>query len=72
MDKQYLIGQLKAFADSCHICIDEDTLGAIISKSSFRVMPKGEILLSIGDDTALAGMVLYTLRAEDVPRLVSL
>lgn len=58
MDKQYLINQLKAFADSYHICIDEDTLGAIISKSSFRVVSKGEILSSIGDDTTIAGMVL--------------
>lgn len=58
MDKQYLINQLKAFADSYHISIDEDTLGDIISKSSFRVVSKGEILSSIGDDTTIAGMVL--------------
>ncbi|MBQ3256809.1 MAG: Crp/Fnr family transcriptional regulator [Oscillospiraceae bacterium] len=58
MDKQYLINQLKAFADSYHISIDEDTLSDIISKASFRVVSKGEILSSIGDDTAIAGMVL--------------
>ena len=56
MDKQYLINQLKAFADSYHISIDEDTLGDIISKSSFRVVSKGEILSSIGDDKTIAGM----------------
>ena len=58
MDKQYLINQLKSFADCYDISIEEETLGDIISKSSFRVVSKGEILSSIGDDTAIAGMVL--------------
>ena len=58
MDKQYLINQLKEFANNYDISIDEETLGNIISKSSFRVVSKGEILSSISDDTAIAGMVL--------------
>ena len=51
MDKQYLINQLKSFADCYDISIKEETLGDIIRKSSFRVVSKGEILSSIGDDT---------------------
>ena len=58
MDKQYLVNQLKLLADRYHVSIDEETLGEIISQSSFRVVSKGEILSSIGDDTTVSGMVL--------------
>ena len=58
MDKKYLTGRLKAFADKYNVCIDEETLGELVALSTFRVLPKGNLLSSIGDDTAVAGMVL--------------
>ena len=58
VDKKYLIDQLKIFTDKYNVCADEETLGTLIDLSSFRVLPKGKLLSSIGDDTAIAGMVL--------------
>ncbi|MBQ8978498.1 MAG: Crp/Fnr family transcriptional regulator [Oscillospiraceae bacterium] len=58
MDKKYITEKLKAFADKYDISADEDTIGGIIDISSFRVLQKGKIISSIGDDTSTAGMVL--------------
>jgi len=58
MDKQYLVGQLKMLADQYEICIDEDILGEIVSMASFRVIPRGELMASTGDDTKMVGIVL--------------
>ena len=58
MDKKYLTDQLKEFADKYNVSADEDILGKIVDLSSFRVVPTGEILSSIGDDSTISGMVL--------------
>ena len=58
MDKKYLTDQLKEFADKYNVGADEEILGKIVDISSFRVVPKGEILSSIGDDSTVSGMVL--------------
>ena len=58
MDKQYLVGMLKKFADDLNISVDEEILGQIVSLSSFRVAAKGSIVASLGEDTELCGMVL--------------
>ena len=58
MDKNYLVGQLKTFAESYEINVSDELLGDIVSKATFRVVPKGEILSSIGDDTSTAGLIL--------------
>ena len=58
MDKLYLIGELKRLAEKYNLTIGEEQLERIIAKSHFRVVPKGEILSSIGDDTDTAGVVL--------------
>lgn len=58
MDKKYLTDQLKVFADKYDIDADDEMLEEIIDISSFRVVKKGTVLSSVGDDTAIAGMVL--------------
>ena len=58
MDKNYLVGQLKLYANANQIIVNEELLGDIVSKATFRVVPKGEILSSIGDDTSTAGLIL--------------
>lgn len=58
MDKQYLVGRLQAFAAVHQISIDEEILGEIVGRSSFRVVAKGELLASMGDETTIAGLVL--------------
>ena len=58
MDKEQIVRLLQSFAEKYAIRIDPEMLGIIISKSTFRVISKGEILSSMGDDTALAGLVL--------------
>ena len=58
VDKKHLTDQIMIFANKYNLCADEETLGALIDRSSFRVLPKGKLLSSIGDDTAVAGMVL--------------
>ena len=57
MDKKYIIDQIRVFADRNNISIDDETLGAIIDASSIRVIPKGKIIASMGDDTSFAGLV---------------
>ena len=58
MDKKFFVDQLKKFSEVYQISIDEEILGEIVNKAAFRVLPKGEILASIGDDTSSAGLVL--------------
>ena len=58
MDKKFFVDQLKAFAVKYNITIEEDILGEIVNKASFRIISKGEIISYIGDDTFEAGLVL--------------
>lgn len=58
MDKKFFVDQLKAFAEKYNISIEEEILGEIVNKASFRIIPKGDIISRIGDDTSKAGLVL--------------
>ena len=58
MDKKFFVQQLKKFSDLSQINVDEEILGEIVNKATFRVLPKGEIIASIGENTLLAGLVL--------------
>lgn len=58
MDKRYLVDQLRRFADLNNITLDEETLGKVVSNSTFRVVSKGERLASIGEDTTMSGLVM--------------
>ena len=58
MDKEYFVKQLMVFAEKYKIDVSEELVGEIVSLASFRVVKKGEILASIGDNTAFAGLIL--------------
>ena len=58
MNKDYFVKQLMAFAKEYKIEVSEELIGDIVSLASFRVVKKGEILASIGDDTNYAGLIL--------------
>ncbi len=58
MDKDYFVKQLMIFAEKYDVDISEELVGEIVSLASFRVVKKGEILASIGDDTTYAGLTL--------------
>jgi len=58
MDKEYFVKQLMVFAEKYGLDVSEEAVGEIVSSASFRVVKKGEILASIGDDTAYAGLTL--------------
>ena len=58
MNKEYFVKQLMKFAEKYGVDIDEELVGEIVNLASFRVVKKGEILASIGDDTAYAGLTL--------------
>ena len=58
MDKKYIVDQLMDLAREYDVKADEEMLGAVVGKATFRVVPKGEVISSIGDDTNTAGMVL--------------
>ena len=58
MDKNYFVEQLKKFSETYDINVDDEILGEIVNKATFRVISKGEIISSIGDDTSVAGLVL--------------
>jgi len=58
MDKRSLIDLLQKFTSASGICIGEDVLGDIVSKATFRIVSKGERLASMGDDTAMTGIVM--------------
>ena len=51
MNKDYFVKQLMTFAEEYKIEVSEELVGDIVSLASFRVVKKGEILASIGDDT---------------------
>ena len=58
MNKDYFVKQLMTFAEEYKIEVSEELVGEIVSLASFRVVKKGEILASIGDDTNYAGLIL--------------
>ena len=58
MDKKYIVDQLMNLAREYNVKADEEMLGAVVGKATFRVVPKGEVISSIGDDTNTAGMIL--------------
>ena len=58
MNKDYFVKQLMTFAGEYKIEVSEELVGDIVSLASFRVVKKGEILASIGDDTTYAGLIL--------------
>ena len=58
MDKNYFVEQLKKYSETYDINVDDEILGEIVNKATFRVISKGEIISSIGDDTSVAGLVL--------------
>ena len=58
MDKDYFVKQLLIFAEKYEVDVSEELLGEIVSHTSFRVVKKGEILASIGDNTTYAGLTL--------------
>ena len=58
MDKDYFVKQLMIFAKKYDVTIREEIVGEIVSAASFRIVKKGELLASIGDDTTYAGLVL--------------
>ncbi|MBO4389347.1 MAG: Crp/Fnr family transcriptional regulator [Lachnospiraceae bacterium] len=58
MDKKYLVDQLRVFEDKYQLKIDDEVLEEVVGKALFRVVPKGQILASIGDDTKAACLVI--------------
>lgn len=58
MDKEYLINQLMNIAKQNSMEIDADILGVIVNNSVFRVVPKGNILQSVGEKTKTAALIL--------------
>lgn len=58
MDKEYLINQLMNIAKQNSMEIDADILGVIVNDSVFRVVPKGNVLQSVGEKTKTAALVL--------------
>ena len=58
MDKDYFVKQLLIFAEKYEVDVSKELLGEIVSLASFRVVKKGKILASIGDDTTYAGLIL--------------
>ncbi len=58
MDKEYLINQLMNIAKQNSMEIDAEILGVIVNNSVFRVVPKGNILQSVGEKTETTALVL--------------
>ena len=58
MNKQIIIEQLAALAETYKIDLDNDTLEQIVMLSTFRIIEKGTLLRSIGDSTDTAALVL--------------
>lgn len=58
MDKEYLINQLMNIAKQNSMEIDTEILGVVVNNSVFRVVPKGNILQSVGEKTNTAALVL--------------
>ena len=58
MDRKYFIDNLKHIAYIHGINVDDETIDKFVNVSIFRIISKGEVIASIGDDTSLAGLVL--------------
>ena len=58
MNKQIIIEQLSALAETYKLGLDNDTLERIVILSTFRIAEKGTLLRSIGDSTDTAALVL--------------
>ena len=58
MNKQIIIEQLAALAETYKLDLDNDTLEQIVMLSTFRIIEKGTLLRSIGDSTDTAALVL--------------
>lgn len=58
MNKQIIIEQLAAFAETYKLGLDNDTLERTVMLSTFRIAEKGTLLRSIGDSTDTAALVL--------------
>ena len=58
MDKEYLINQLMNIAKQNSMEIDAEILGVMVNNSVFRVVPKGNILQSVGEKTKTTALVL--------------
>lgn len=58
MDKEYLVQQLSDLAEKYDIPAGKEVLGELVAMSSFRVIPKGSLIASIGDDTRYGGLML--------------
>ena len=58
MDKDYLVEQLSELAAEYNIPADKEVLGELIAMSSFRVITKGTLIASIGDDTEYGGLMI--------------
>lgn len=58
MNKQIIIEQLAALAETYKLGLDNDTLERIVMLSAFRIIEKGTLLRSIGDSTDTAALVL--------------
>ena len=58
MNKQIIIEQLEALAETYKFVLDADILERIVMLSTFRIIEKGTLLRSIGDSTDTAALVL--------------
>ena len=58
MNKQIIIEQLAALAETYKLDLDNDTLEQIVMLSTFRIIEKGTLLRSIGESTDTAALVL--------------
>ncbi len=58
MNKDYFVKQLMVFALKYGVHVSEELVGEIVNLASFRVVKKGELLASIGDDTTYAGLTI--------------
>ena len=58
MDRKYFMDNLKHISDIHGINVDDETIDKFINASIFRIISKGEVIASIGDNTTMAGLVL--------------
>ncbi len=58
MNKQIIIEQLAALAETYKLDLDNNTLERIVMLSAFRIIEKGTLLRSIGDSTDTTALVL--------------
>ena len=58
MNKQIIIEQLAALAETYKLDLDNNTLERIVMLSTFRIIEKGTLIRGIGDSTDTAALVL--------------